>query len=92
MFELVFNSKRIPPDGPNRGHYGNPKVDELTEKIRVEMDREKRKELCSEVQKIIAEDLPYIPLWYSDVVSVDRKELGEINLTPMGDYDFLVSG
>jgi peptide/nickel transport system substrate-binding protein len=90
VFELVFNSKRIPPDGPNRGRYRNPKVDELTEKIRVEMDREKRKELCSEVQKIVAEDLPYVPLWYTDVVSVHRKSLGEIQLTPMGDYDFLV--
>jgi peptide/nickel transport system substrate-binding protein len=89
VFELVFNSKRIPPDGPNRGHYRNAQVDELTEKIRVEMDREKRKALCSEVQKIVAEDLPYIPLWYTDVVSVHRKALGEVQLTPMGDYDFL---
>jgi ABC-type transport system substrate-binding protein len=55
----------------------------------VEMDREKRKALCSEVQKIVAEDLPYVPLWYTDVVSVHRKELGEVKLTPTGDYDFL---
>jgi peptide/nickel transport system substrate-binding protein len=89
VFELVFNSKRIPPDGPNRGRYRNAKVDELTEKIRVEMDREKRKALCSEVQKIVAADLPYVPLWYTDVVSVHRKELGEVKLTPTGDYDFL---
>jgi peptide/nickel transport system substrate-binding protein len=90
VFELVFNSKRIPPDGPNRGRYKNARVDELTEKIRVEMDREKRKALCGEVQKIVAEDLPYVPLWYTDVVSVYRKELGEVKLTPTGDYDFLV--
>lgn len=90
VFELVFNSKRVPPDGPNRGHYKNATVDELTEKIRVEMDREKRKALCSAVQKIVAEDLPYVPLWYTDVVSVHRKELGEVKLTPTGDYDFLV--
>jgi ABC-type transport system substrate-binding protein len=54
------------------------------------MNREKRKELCSEVQKIVAEDLPYIPLWYTDVVSVHRKSLGGIALTPTGDYGFLV--
>jgi len=90
VFELVFNSKRIPPDGPNRGRYKNAAVDELTERIRVEMDREKRKALCSEVQKIVAEDLPYVPLWYTDVVSVYRKELGAVQLTPTGDYDFLV--
>jgi peptide/nickel transport system substrate-binding protein len=89
VFELVFNSKRIPPDGPNRGRYRNAQVDRLTDAIRTEMDREKRKELCSEVQKLVAEDLPYIPLWYTDVVSVHRKSLGEIALTPTGDYEFL---
>ena len=50
----------------------------------------RRKELCSKVQKIVAEDLPYIPLWYTDVVSVHRKSLGDIALTPTGDYEFLV--
>ncbi len=90
VFELVFNSKRIPPDGPNRGRYRNASVDALTNGIRTEMDRRKRKELCSEVQKIVAKDLPYIPLWYTDVVSVHRKSLGEIPLTPTGDYEFLV--
>jgi peptide/nickel transport system substrate-binding protein len=90
VFELVFNSKRFPPDGPNRGRYRNAQVDALTDGIRTEMDREKRKKMCSEVQKIVAEDLPYIPLWYTDVVSVHRKSLGEIALTPTGDYEFLV--
>jgi peptide/nickel transport system substrate-binding protein len=90
VFELVFHSKRIPPDGPNRGRYRNAQLDALTDGIRTEMDREKRKELCSKVQKIVAEDLPYIPLWYTDVVSVHRKSMGEIALTPTGDYEFLV--
>jgi len=90
VFELVFNSKRIPPDGPNRGRYRNAQVDALTDGIRTEMNREKRKELCSEVQKIVAEDLPYISLWYTDVVSVHAKTLGKIGLTAAGDYEFLV--
>jgi len=90
VFELVFSSKRFPPDGPNRGHYRNARVDELADQIRREMNREKRKELCSAVQKILAEDLPYVPLWYRDVVSVHRREMGEIALSPTGDHQFLV--
>jgi peptide/nickel transport system substrate-binding protein len=89
IFEYVFSSKRFPPDGANRGHYRNARVDALTEQIRVEMDREKRKELCSEVQRIVAEDLPYLPLWFVDAVSVHRKDLGELELSPTGDFDFL---
>jgi peptide/nickel transport system substrate-binding protein len=90
VFGLVFSSKRFPPDGANRGHYRNARVDELTAAIAGEMDKEKRKALSSEVQKIVAEDVPYISLWYVDVVSVHRKELGEIELTPTGEYGFLM--
>jgi peptide/nickel transport system substrate-binding protein len=76
FFEFAFSSKRFPPDGANRGHYRNPRIDSLTDQIRTEMDREKRKALCSEVQKILADDLPYLPLWFTDVVSVHRADLG----------------
>jgi peptide/nickel transport system substrate-binding protein len=91
VFEFVFSSKRFPPDGANRGHYQNPRIDALTDQIRVEMDQEKRKTLCSEVQKILADDLPYIPMWFTDVVSVHRRELGDLQLSPTGDYDFLTA-
>ena len=90
VFGLVFSSNRFPPDGANRGHYRNARVDELTAAIAKEMDKEKRKELSIEVQKIVAEDVPYLSLWYVDVVSVHRKELGQIELTPTGEYTFLM--
>jgi peptide/nickel transport system substrate-binding protein len=88
IFDLVFSSKKIPPNGRNRGHYQNARVDELILGIRAEMDQAKRKELCSEVQKIVAEEVPYVPLWYVDVVSVHRRGLA-VELTPTGDFDFL---
>ena len=75
VFALVFSTKRIPPNGSNRWRYRNPKVDELTDAIRVEMNQQKRKVLTSEVPKIVAEDVPYIPLWYADVVSVHQRSL-----------------
>jgi peptide/nickel transport system substrate-binding protein len=80
IFEFVFSAKRFPPDGANRGHYRNPGIDALTDQIHVESNQEKRKQLCSEVQKIIADDLPYIPMWFTDVVSVHRREL--VSLKP----------
>jgi peptide/nickel transport system substrate-binding protein len=89
IFEFVFSSKRFPPDGANRGHYRNPRVDALTDQIRTEMDQEKRKTLCSEAQKLLADDLPYLPLWFTDAISVHRRSLGDIPLSPTGDFDFL---
>jgi len=91
FFEFAFSSKRFPPDGANRGHYRNPRIDALTDQIRVEMDPEQRKQLCSEVQKILADDLPYIPLWFYDAVSVHRRSLGDLPLSLTGDYDFLAA-
>jgi peptide/nickel transport system substrate-binding protein len=90
VFSLVFSSERMPPNGSNRGHYRNARVDALIAGIRGEMNQEKRRTLCAEVQEIVAEDVPYVPLWYVDVVSVHRREMGEVELTPTGDYDFLV--
>jgi peptide/nickel transport system substrate-binding protein len=91
FYEFVFSSKRIPPMGGNRGHYRNPEVDALLDRARVENDREKRRELFGKVQKIIAEDLPYISLWFMDNVSVHRKRINDVQISPTGDYDFLRS-
>ncbi len=89
FFEFAFSSRRFPPDGANRGHYRNPRLDALTDQIRMEMNQEKRKALCSEAQKILAEDLPYLTLWFNDVVSVHRRVLGELHLSSTADYNFL---
>lgn len=89
IFEYVFHSKKIPPEGANRGHYRNPQLDALLDAMRVENNRENRKRLCGEVQRIVANDLPYLPLWFTDNISVHRRGLGPVELSPSNDYDFL---
>lgn len=89
FYEFAFSSRRMPPMGGNRGHYRNPQVDALLDQARVESDQEKRRELFSQVQKIIAEDLPYVSLWFMDNVSVHRKRINGVQISPTGDYDFL---
>ena len=89
IFESVFSSKKIPPNGSNRGHYRNSKLDALLDQARMEMDREKRKALLWQIQKIVAEDEPYINLWYLDNVCVHRERLTDIVIPPAGDYDFI---
>ncbi|MFZ3200196.1 MAG: ABC transporter substrate-binding protein [Candidatus Acidiferrales bacterium] len=89
IFDYVFSSRRMPPLGANRGHYHNPALDALLDQQRVEMNREKRKEILSEIQKMVAEDEPYINLWYLDNVCVHRDTVTGIVIPPGGDYDFL---
>ena len=91
MFNLIFHSKSVPPNGSNRGHYSNSTVDGLIEFARREVDLEKRKEAYGKIQRIVAEELPYVSLFYLDVVCVSNKRIEGIQLYPTGDYDFLTN-
>ncbi len=89
IFETVFHSLRTPPKGFNRGHYRNDRLDHLIETARREPDQNNRRKYYSEIQKILADDLPYVHLWYFKNVCVHAKRLGGLTLSPAGDYDFL---
>ena len=89
IFEYVFDSDKFPPHGANRGYYSNPQVDRLINAARTQLDQNTRKQLYAQIQQILAEDLPYINLWYFDNVVVHTKRVGNISLNPSGNYDFL---
>jgi peptide/nickel transport system substrate-binding protein len=89
IFDFIFSSDRFPPKGANRGFYSNPRVDALINQARRELDQEKRKQLYAELQQILAQDVPYINLWYFDNVLVHSRRLQNLVLTPSGSYDFL---
>ncbi len=85
----VFHSSRFPPNGSNRGHYANSQVDMLIDKARREVDQKLRKSTYAEVQLILAEELPYIDLWYLDNVLVHNKRVRNLQMNSAGSYDFL---
>ncbi|MGA9507363.1 MAG: ABC transporter substrate-binding protein [Candidatus Sulfotelmatobacter sp.] len=89
IFEYAFHSAKFPPNGANRGYYSNPKVDALIDQARREVNQNKRKSLYAELQLILAEQLPYIDLWYLDNVLVHNKRVRNLQLNPAGNYDFL---
>jgi ABC-type transport system substrate-binding protein len=91
IFEYAFHSSKFPPNGANRDYYSNPKVDALIDKARQEMDSKTRKTLYAEVQSILAQDLPYIDLWYLDNVLVHTNRVKNLQLNPAGNFDFLRS-
>jgi peptide/nickel transport system substrate-binding protein len=89
MFENVFATSSFTPKRANRTFYSNPKVDELIKEGRSTLDQQKRKVIYDQIQQILAEDLPYINLWYLDNVLVHTNRVHGIELTPAGNYDFL---
>lgn len=91
IFEYVFHSDKFPPHGANRSYYSNPQVDALIDRARRESDQQRRKHLYRRIQQILANDLPYINLWYLDNVLVHTRRVRNLELNPAGNYDFLRS-
>lgn len=94
LYRWIFHSENIPtPEnraaGANRGAYSNPEVDALIEAGERETDPEKRREIYSEVQKILARELPYVSLWHEDNITVVRKGTKGYYTTPGARYDSL---
>ncbi len=90
-FRLRFASNAVPPRGMNRGHYSNHRLDELLEMGAGESNSARRKAIYAEAQSLIAEDVPYVSLWWPDNVAVARPGLAPFVMPPDGSFSFLAS-
>ncbi|HUJ58746.1 MAG TPA: ABC transporter substrate-binding protein [Kofleriaceae bacterium] len=90
-----FNSSRIPdakdPDANNRWRYRSAEVDRLTEAGRRETDPAARKQIYSQVQRIVARDLPIIPLWHEDNVVLSNVDVQGYRIVPNARFSGLIS-
>lgn len=88
----LFTKGRIPSESVaccNRSRYSNPEVDKLVDQAVNEPDREKAKELYARAWQLISNDLPLLPLWYPSNIVVANKRIGNIKISPSGDWGFL---
>ncbi len=82
----TLHSKYIPTEennwaGQNYAAYSNPQMDSLIERIDVELNLEKRKELWRELQHLYAQDLPAIPLYFRSDAYIMPKWLKGVEPT-----------
>jgi peptide/nickel transport system substrate-binding protein len=65
FMDILFHSRSIHPENSeNRSFYRNPKLDEILDRARPEVDREKRLALYAEANAILADDAPWAFLYY----------------------------
>ena len=64
------------PKGFNFINYKNPEVDRLLEEGRTTIDINGRKKIYARLWKVIAEDQPYIFLWYPKAIDGIRERVG----------------
>jgi peptide/nickel transport system substrate-binding protein len=85
QFYMIFDSKMTPArSGSNRGGYSNPQMDRLLEAGDVTLEPDARRRIYSEVQKLAAEDLPYVSLWWVDNLAVMNRRLSDFQPYPNG--------
>ena len=89
ILRLVYHSQQVPPTGLNRVRYKSPDVDRLIEGAAAATDDEQRRELYAEAQQRIAQDVPYISLWYKTNVAIFQPAIHGVTLSPIADFTFL---
>lgn len=86
FYFMYFHSSWIPsakaPDGFNRWRYRSAEVDRLTAAGREELDRARRIAIYAEVQRLVAEDLPIIPLWHESNITLSNIDVQGYAMTP----------
>ena len=79
----VFYSKNPAP--PNYTRYKNERFDKLYEQSLTEMDERIKMDLYQQMDRMIIEDAPVVPLWYDEVIrlinpSVKNFETNGLNM------------
>jgi peptide/nickel transport system substrate-binding protein len=89
IFRYAYSSKAMPPKGGNRGHYSDPRVDALLQAAAGETDHAKERSEIVEVQRILAQQLPSIPLWYPDSEVIHTTRITGVHADASGTFNFL---
>lgn len=76
----VFYGKNPAP--PNYTRYQNPDFDKLYELALITNEEDRRNELYQEMDRLIIEDAPVVPLWYDEVIRLANPSLQ--NFEPNG--------
>ncbi|NET61391.1 MAG: peptide ABC transporter substrate-binding protein [Symploca sp. SIO2E6] len=87
---LVSCTKGSEADGCEAGasqsqgsFYYSDRMNELIEQQRVEQDAATRKQIFAEIQTLLAQDVPLIPLWQPQEYAFAKPELKNVKLDPI---------
>lgn len=89
VLRLAFHTESIPTEvnawgGMNRMRYRSAEVDALLTRGRESADPSVRAEAYAEVQRIVARDLPALPLVHEDAVGVIARSVRGVEVDPQG--------
>ncbi len=88
----LFSSTKIPGGAVsccNRSRYSNAQVDKDVEDAINSVDKAAAKQLYGKVWTTVSSELPLLPLWYPANIVVTSKRIGNVKISPSGDWSFV---
>ena len=79
----LFYSKNKAPNGPNYTFFSNKTYDEWYERSLQLTDSEERELLYEQMDRLLAEEVPVLVLFYDKAVRFSRKEIQQLGINPM---------
>lgn len=86
-FLSLFYSKNFSPGGINYTHYNNPGFDSLYAGSLSEKNDSVRAEEYTEMDKMIIDAAPVVPLYYDEVIRLVNKRIKGLPLDPLNSLD-----
>lgn len=79
----LFYSKNFSPGGPNYTHFKNEEFDKLYEAAFLETNDKKRQELYKQMDALVMEEAPVIPLFYDKASRFTRSNVSGLGINPL---------
>ncbi len=76
------------PAGLNSFKYSNPTLTTLLEKARASLDESERLDLYKQAQKLVADEVPYIPMTVSSNVWIGTDKVKNVQVNRLASVDF----
>ena len=86
VYRLRFHSGARPPRGLNRGGYVSAEADRLIDEGALSVDDEVRRLDYARLQELLADDVPYVPLWHRHVSAVLGPRVARFELNAGADF------
>lgn len=80
---FIFHSKNFSPSGPNYTHYQNKNFDDLYEKSINTVNLKARQALYQQMDSLLMESAPVIPLYYDEVLRFTHKNIEGLGINPI---------
>lgn len=95
IYPFLYCAKGSPEEGCLEGgsqsqgsFYYNEQINQLIAQQREKSDPQQRQEIFAEIQEILAEDAPYIPLWQTQEYAFAQNNIDGVTINPSQTFPF----